>query len=136
MPLRDLLEKKASHSKMSKLNYTELKLQDIYKSVNINSFQAKNLYRWRTRTWDFRTNYKSKYSDLKCPLCQNHIDKDELFLSCQVIIDEVPSVRINQTSKYEDLFLDDVENQEKIGKLLDTVYKKRNEILSKLNMTN
>ena len=136
LALRELLELKDSHSKMSKLKYTELKLQNIYKSENINSYQAKNLYRWRTRTWDFRTNYRSKYSDLKCQLCLSHIDKDELFLSCQVIINEVPSVRSNKTLKYEDLFSDDVEKQEKIGKLLDVAYKKRVELLSKLAIQN
>ena len=77
LALQDLLLMKASHSKMSNVNYKELKLQDIYKSENINSFRAKNLYRWRTRMWEFRNNYRGKYSDLKCPLCKNHIDKDE-----------------------------------------------------------
>ena len=127
-------ERKNEQTKFIK--YTELKLQNIYKSENINSYQAKNLYRWRTRTWDFRTNYRSKYPDLKCQLCLSHIDKDDLFLSCQVIINEVPSVRLNQTLKYDDLFSDDVEKQEKIGKLLDVAYKKRVELLSKLAINN
>ena len=127
---------KASHSKMSNVNYKDLKLQDIYKSENINSFRAKNLYRWRTRMWEFRNNYRGKYSDLKCQLCKNHIDKDELILSCQIIISAVPSVRLNRTTKYEDLFCDDVEKQSAIGKLLDEAYKKRIELLSQQSILN
>ena len=52
-----LLKLKEGHSKMSHLNYTELKMQSYFKNSKINVSQAKNVFGFRTRSAYFKANY-------------------------------------------------------------------------------
>ena len=56
-----LLELKSKHSKMNNLDYPELKLQDYLKDPKISVQESKNLFRFRTRTANFKTNMISIY---------------------------------------------------------------------------
>ena len=56
--LNYLLELKDKHSKMEKLEYDELKLQDYLKDDDIPVAEAKNLFRFRTRSARFKENIK------------------------------------------------------------------------------
>ena len=115
---------------MSRAKYSELKLQDIYQSKEIDSFSAKRLFMWKFRMFDLADNFKSKYSNLVCQLCGDHEDKDSLLLSCSKIREEVSSIRTNNTSVYTDLYSDNIEKVKEIGHLLDAAFSKRKELLS------
>ena len=130
LALTELLERKATLSKMSKVEYSELKLQDIYQSKEIDSFCAKRLFMWKFRMFDLADNFKSKYSDLVCQLCGDHEDKDSLLLTCSKIRAEVMPIRTNNTAVYNDLYSDNIEKVKKIGHLLDAAFSKRKELLS------
>ena len=125
-----LLDLKQRHSKMDNLNYQELKIQDIYKSKVIYSGFARKLFKWRTRMFDLKNNFATKYSNLSCPLCMKHIDKDEALLTCETIMAQITKKDIN----YADLFCKNVEKVFSIGKLLDEAWSIRNVILDEISL--
>ena len=115
-----LLKLKEGHSKMSNLNYTDLKMQSYLRNSNINVSEAQNVFRFRTRSAYFKANYKSKYSDQSCPLCQLHLDTQELSFKCEKINEEL---EINED--YNNIFKKDV--QSKLAKTLFEVTTIRNQ---------
>ena len=60
--LEYLLKLKGKHSKMNNLSYSELKLQKYLKDPDIPVNEAKNLYRFRTRSAKYKQNMKTGYS--------------------------------------------------------------------------
>ena len=56
--LKILLDKKSSHSKMDKLSYKELKLQEYLKDGNLSQSEMKTTFRCRTRMEKFGENYR------------------------------------------------------------------------------
>ena len=73
---------KDQHSKMNNLFYTKLGVQEYLKSKEISVKAAKNLFKWRTRSACFKSNYKNNYSNLLCPFGHNVEDPQEHSLSC------------------------------------------------------
>ena len=65
--LKFLLDKKESHKKMDNLRYSEMKLQNYFKDPNIPVEEAKNLFRYRTRSAKFKENMKNEYQSITCP---------------------------------------------------------------------
>ena len=115
---------------MKNLQYSELKLQEHYKSKYIHSGNAKNLFKWRTRMIDLKCNFKAKYANLDCELCFQHSDNAEGLLICEKIRELVEDI---QEYKYKDLFGDDIAKMANVAKLLDKAFSKRNELNSHYN---
>ena len=67
--LNFLLEKKESYTKMDNLRYNKLKLQKYLKDPKIPVAEAKNLYRYRTRSAKYKENMKTSYQSTPCPFC-------------------------------------------------------------------
>ena len=107
-------------------------MQDLYKSDQINSFSAKNLFKWRTRMMNLKNNFKTQYSDLTCQLCNDHLENNENLLKCAKIKENVEDIRNNGGYEYEELFGNDLRKMAKVGSLLDKAFSKRNELLEKL----
>ena len=126
-----LLDLKQRHSKMDNLKYSELKQQNIYKSKEIYSGFAKKLFKWRTRMFDLKNNFCTKYADLSCPLCFKHIDKDEALLTCETILSEKTTPKIDFI--YKELFGEEIQKVFSIGKLLDEAWTIRNLKLDKIS---
>ena len=84
---------------MNNLLYTKLTVQGYLKSRDISVKAAKNLFKWRTRSACFKTNYKNHYSNLLCPFGHNVDDSQEHSLSC---FQERNGFKIS--FKYSDLF--------------------------------
>ena len=97
--LQYLLKLKEGHSKMSNLEYDELKMQEYLKDPKINVAEAQNIFRFRTRSAQFKENYKSMYNTQTCPLCQSCLDTQKHSFQCAEIIE---NVKINGT--YEEIF--------------------------------
>ena len=60
---------KEKHSKMDQLVYPKLKIQNYLKDRKISVQAAKSLFRWRTRSALFKTNFGSSYLNTACPYC-------------------------------------------------------------------
>ena len=68
----NLMKTKATLSKMSSLNYKELKAQEYLKSRDITTTEKKQIFRYRTRmVRNFAVNFKNSATDLSCPLCHS-----------------------------------------------------------------
>ena len=83
--LNYLLKLKGSHTKMANLVYTNLELRKYLKTGDIPVFEAKNLFRYRVRTANFKENFKGKYQNTGCPFCFVHLDTQEHALNCTVM---------------------------------------------------
>ena len=80
--LNYLLEMKEKHSKMENLSYTELKLQQYLKNDDIPTEEAKNLYRFRTRSAYFKENMKNGFLSTACPFCLVQPDNQVHSVKC------------------------------------------------------
>ena len=54
-----LVSKKEGHSKISNINYEEIKMKDYLKSESIRLQKALNLFKCRTRMKDFGENFRA-----------------------------------------------------------------------------
>lgn len=81
-----LLTLKEKHTKMENLHYKDLKLQSYLKDKEIPTNEAKNLYKYRTRSAKFKENCKSSYLSTACPLCFIQLDTQAHCVQCPEII--------------------------------------------------
>ena len=98
--LRKLLEKQAKHSKMEKLRYSDLKLQDYLKDGKLKAEEMKTLFKYRTRMENFGENFRGGEEYKVCPLCKLHLDNQEMSLQCPEIIKHV-NVKGNLSDIYK-----------------------------------
>ena len=97
--LNYLLDLKEKHSKMENLNYTELKMQSYLRDPRITVAEAKNIFRFRTRSALFKENMRSNYTDDTCPLCKEQPDRQSHSFECKII-----NSRISVQGSYKDIF--------------------------------
>ena len=98
-----LMNIKDRHSKMEKIGYAELKLQNYLRDDKISVKEAINLYRFRTRVAKFKENFQNSHTGIACPLCQVLPDTQAHCVQCPVIKDNV-----NIQGVYSDIFNEDV----------------------------
>ena len=95
-----LMLKKQPHSKMEKLSYVKLEMQEYLKQNSISSIGGRTVFRYRTHMANYRQNFGSNNGPVNFPLCGLHIDNQFMaFYNCQVIKD---NVKIE--GRYEDIF--------------------------------
>ena len=93
-----LTKKKASHSKMDGVHYSELKMQSYLKS-SCTLEQKRTIFRWRTRMERFGENYRGGGGPIICPLCETHLDNQPMSLQCPVIKEEIENSNIDDLLK-------------------------------------
>ena len=101
--LRILQDKQKTHSKMSNLHYSELKIQEYFKTPGIQKREIQNLFKWRVRMAPLGENFRGNQGNIVCPLCHNHLENQSTFLQCEVIKKEL-EVKI----KIEDIYSQDI----------------------------
>ena len=97
--LNFLLNMKAKHTKMDDLAYTELKMQKYLKSEEIPVKEAKNLFKFRTRSALFKANFGDRYESKGCPLCFVQVDTQVHSTQCQIV-----NQKVEIRGKYSDIF--------------------------------
>ena len=102
--LYEFLEKKASHSKLDGLFYSDLAMQEYLKLNTISSFEAKTVFSYRVRAANYSDNYRGPAGLSPCPLCHLHLD-------CQPLAFQCPEVKqtISVTENYSKIFNSTVE---------------------------
>ena len=115
--LKSLLKKKENHSKMSKLTYTELKLQSYFSIPGINIQQVRNIFKFRVNMAQVGENFRGQAARVGCPLCSNHLDNQAMLFQCEVIREKV-----DIKYRLEDVYKDEVtiEVVEAITEILNT----------------
>ena len=112
---------KEKHSKMDNLVYPKLKLQNYLKDSQISVQAATNLFRWRTRSALFKTNFGNSYQNTACPYCHDEPDSQEHALQCTVVAQKIEIV-----GEYSDIFDEDIPTD--ISETLMKIIKLREEI--------
>ena len=97
--LEYLLSLKVKHSKLSSLQYSDLSMQKYLKDPKITVNEAKNIFKFRTRTAHFKDNMKSFYKENICPMCSEHPDTQSHSFECKVT-----KMSINIECSYEEIF--------------------------------
>ena len=101
--LNFLLEKKESHTKMDNLKYNKIKLQKYLKDPRIPVTEAKNLYRYRTRSAKYKENMKTSYQSTPCPFCFVQPDSQTHSVQCTVV-----RSKITVQGNYTDIFKENI----------------------------
>ena len=104
--LQFLLKLKQKHSKMSSLQYHELKIQNYLMDENISVKEAQNIFKYRTRVANFKENFKNSYNEIECPLCFVHPDTQAQCVQCPVVKENV-EIR----GEYQEIFSEKVSKE-------------------------
>ena len=106
--LAELLEKAKNHSKVREEIYTNLEGASHYKSPRFTPDLTNMLFRFRTRTFMVKNNFRNNYKNTNtlCPLCNEHEDDQSHILQCHKI-QEVYKQEVK--CKIEDVFSNDEE---------------------------
>ena len=85
----NLLDTQMEYSKGINLGYGSLKIRTYLKSSEINSNQAKIIFKIRTRMIKVHNNFKNGSVDVKSPKCKDGEDSQEhLFIECKKWVKE------------------------------------------------
>ena len=119
-----LMKIKIKHTKLDGLKYERLATQEYLKTNNSLSYEEKcTLYKMRVREIDVKVNYKTKYVDIKCTLCNTGKESSQYhLLECEYLIERCENLANNIDIEYEDIF-DNVDKQIPAAKLLHEVWK-------------
>ena len=90
---------KDSLSKIRNLKHNKINLSNYLKLENINAFEAKAVFQFRSRMAKFSGNYKGNSPVKICPLCSSHPDTQEWSFKCLEI---KKNIQVN--SNYNNIF--------------------------------
>ena len=120
----ELIDMKNSHSKMTNILYSSLKLQPYLKDKKIRPDLAKTLFKFRTRMVNFRNNFKKGSPFLSCPLGDNKLDDQQHLLNCDKL-----QPTINSDLNYYDIFSNDIDKMSATINILKQKFEKREKLL-------
>ena len=109
-------------SKMEHLKYSDLKMQDYFKSKHISTNLARKIFRYRTRMIKLGANFP-KSENLQCPLCSTTDDTQSHLLKCSKINNK-------ENINYTDIFSIDSLKISKVVQSLEQAMENRKEILN------
>ena len=93
------LQIKETKSKMKNLSYPCLEMQDYLLLKNMNTSQAKAMFKFRVKMAPFGENFRGGRDKVLCPLCHLHPDGQEESFSC-VKMKEIMDIK----GKYQQIF--------------------------------
>ena len=127
-----LNKQKEKHTKVMHIVHTELKMQNfLHPNHAQNIHLSKFLFSARSRILDFRINFRKKYSDVKCPLGCDEIDKLQNILTCEVLKQQHTSKDVSSSDiKFEDIFSSDITKQQQVTELYRQLLEVRDKIIS------
>ena len=100
--LTSLIDLKNTHSKMDNLNYFTLDMKSYFVSEEDNGLK-KIIFKLRTRMERFGENFRGGNGPSICPLCQTHLDYQQMSFQCPVILKET-----KVEGKFEDIYKENI----------------------------
>ena len=82
-------EKKEKHSKISNLQYTELKTKDYLNTPGIPTAEVLNIFKWRVRMAPLGENFRGNQPLVVCPLCQTHLEEIKKKMTVKISIEDI-----------------------------------------------
>ena len=124
LAFRELLALKSKHSKLQKLTYIELRMQNYLKSECISSERARAIFKSRTRMTRYWENFKGTVGLQKCKLCNEPgtIDSQGHSFECKVVKENI-EIKV----KFTDIFGTTVDS--KLAETIEKIEKFRKEQL-------
>ena len=126
-----LLEKKQTQSKISNLNYADLRIQEYLLDGNQNTNISKLIFKARSKTLDLKAQKSWKYDDKICIGCEEREETGEEVLSC----DGLGGQNGNKPLKYNWFYSDSVEEIRNVAKVMNEKLKIRKKKMENLNLT-
>ena len=113
---------------MNDIESLELKCSNYLTSSEISSTQSKLLFKFRTRMYSVKANFRSRYeNNLLCNLCaSSECNQSHLFV-CPVLKAFIPELFVT-TTKYEDIF-GDLDQMKKAVVLIEKICNIREQLL-------
>ena len=99
---------------MENINYEDFKIQRYFTREDIKIEQKKIIFKFRTRMAKFGQNYRGGKEKIVCPLCESHLDNQELSYICPVIRNEFKISGSSSDIYSEEIHKNTVETIEKI----------------------
>ena len=126
-----LKQQQQKHSKAQKIQYEKLEISNYMNSLIFTSENTKLLLALRTRTVNgIRTDFKSMFSTLLCPLCDVHLDTLPNLLQCDLLR---AKRRADATSRnnvtFNDIYSSDIRKQKEITELYSDFLRIREEVM-------
>ena len=116
---------------MDETQYDKFVIQNYLKSdSDLKNSEKYLLLKFRTRMAEVKVNFKGKYEDLLCPLCNIEQDSQSHLFNCNVLIENCKELFDNQEVEYEDIFSNQ-EKQNRVIKLLNKMWQTREQMTSK-----
>ena len=111
---QDLVIKKESHSKVSKIKHERLEMQQYLKPINIKISieEAQEIFKMRCRVADVKMNFKGKYENLDCDICNEENETQIHLIECKEI--NKNEREYEKPPEYEELFKTNIQNQLKL----------------------
>ena len=123
------MQEKEDKSKMSKLEYKELKMQDYLISNDISIKKQKLIFKWRTRMIQVGDNFGQIKA---CPVCKYFVtlDSQDHLFNCAKLNDlhDMEDLKINS----DDLYSNDLKKVKSAVCKLEKLIRKRETTLGKL----
>ena len=70
---------------LDNISYEKLEIQPYLVHNSVYSHIGEQIFKWRTRMQNFKSNFSHGQPDLSCPLGCSHVDSQENILKCQVV---------------------------------------------------
>ena len=103
--LKILSKQKKCHKKMNNLEYKELKTQNYFFINGLKIEEIQNVFKFRTRMTKIGGNYKGKEGVNKCPLCDEHMDVQEMLINCEPLRNKL---EVDDTKDISDIYSEEV----------------------------
>ena len=121
--LNNLNKIKEKHSKVLHIVHKNIEIEKYLTGNNLSAQEGKFLFALRTRMLELRANYKEKYLDINCPLCEESEDTQAHMLHCSDLITAGEIVKF--LPEYQNIFGTDFTKQIEVARLLMERYQKR-----------
>ena len=107
----DLVQKKENHSKVMKVKHERLEMQKYLKASNfkIKIEEKQEIFKMRSRVSDVKMNFKGKYENLECDICQNEYETQIHLIECNEI--NKGKKEYEKPPDYEEMLKTNVQNQ-------------------------
>ena len=117
---------------MENLEYDDIRLQRYLNHSSINPQLAQNMFRWRTRMFNFKKNFSNGNDDVLCIFGCDSLDSQEHSLNCQVIKTKLKDLPY-KTIQYSQLFSNYPSKIKDVVTWLNKAYEVRELLLEKIN---
>ena len=74
---------------MVNVTYRDLEMQDYFSSDQIDNKQKRTVFKLRTRMERFGENFRGGRDHVMCPICELHLDSQDLSLQCPEVRNEI-----------------------------------------------